>query len=245
LGRLEAEIAGLPQPVDPARTALQNRRDSLARTIETRRAERKEVDGKETFEANARSIIARSDPVALNEALERIKQQVVGEEILSKAGEEKVSFLEERMKRLGEEAEALADGKVQAVRFPREREKNGSPFAVIVKHARIYPLSIGNPLASNQAIHRELAADGDGFRADPIPGKGISLPDSRAVLMATLKAAASKGHYVSIYLYPDSHEVFQELRNALADAKIPYGLEFVGRGLQLVFSSKGSAPPEL
>lgn len=245
LQRLEREIKGLPQSVDPERTALQNRRDSLARTVDARRTTRKEIEGKETSEANARSIVASSDPDALNEALERIKRQVVGEENLANASEEKIRFLEERMKLLSEEAETLGKGKVQAVRFPRERMKDGSPFPIIAQYAQLYPLLIGNQLEANKAIHREPSADRDGFRADPIPGNGIALPDSRPLLMATLKSAASKGHYVSIYLYPDSHEVFQELRNALADEKIPYGLEFEESEHRLSFSSSGSAPPEL
>lgn len=244
LERLQTEVDGLPQ-ADPERTTLQARRNSLARTVGTGRTERSKIDAKEMLEANARSVIAGSDPVALNAALELIKQQFVAEENLSNASEEKIRFLEERMKQLGGEAELLAKAKVQAVRFPREKMKDGSPFPIIVQYARIYPLFIGNPLDSNKAIHRQRVADGDGFRADPVPGKGLSLPESRAELMATLKAAASKGHYVSIYLYPDSHEVFQELRNFLGDAKIPYGLEFVDRERHLSFSSSGSAPPEL
>lgn len=245
LERLDAKIEGLPQSIDPVRAALQTRRDNLLRLIETHQLERKETADNESLEANARAIVARSDPMALNEELERLKQQVTGAENLSKASEEKIRFLEERMKRLGEEAETLAKEKVQAVRFPRERVKKSSPFPLIVRYGQLYPLEIGSLLENNPAIHRESHAKSDGFRAEPIRGKGIAMPESRAALMTTLEAAKEKGFYVSIYLYPDSYEVFQELRTALSDAKISHGLDFMDKARSLGFSSEGSSPPEL
>lgn len=243
--RLETDIEGLPQPVDPERNALQNRRDSLARIVEARRAERKEIEGKETSEANARSIVASSDPDALNEALERIRRQVVGEENLANASQGKIRFLEERIKLLGEEAETLAQGRVQAVRFPRERMKEGSPFPIIVQYGQLYPLRIGRNLGANNSIQRIPYADGDGFDARPVLGRGLTMPESTETLNSTLKAVREEGLYVSIYLYPDSHSVFQDLRNALSEAKIPYGMEFMDSARKLGFSSTGSAPPEL
>jgi hypothetical protein len=245
LQRLEAEIAGLPLSGDPVRAALQSRRESLLRAIETRRTEREEIDGKEMFEANARAIVAQSDPAALNDALERLKQLVVGAENLSKASVEKIRFLEERMKRLGEEAATLAKDKVQAVRFPRERMKKSSPFPIIVRYGKLYPLQIGRLLDNNVAIHRDSLAEGDGFRAEPLRNKGMVMPESRAILMTTLKAAAERDLYVSIYLYPDSYEVFQDLRTALSEAKISHGLDFMDDARGLSFSSEGSSPPEL
>ena len=224
---------------------MQSRRDSLRRTLGDLKSDRKEKEDGEMLEANAHAIVAQVNPADLRAKLDQLNIQVVSAENLAKASSGKIEFLEERLKRLSEESEMLAKSKVQAVRFPRERIKDSSPFPLILKYGQLYPLNIGNALNENNAIDRETYSDGEGFRAEPKKGKGMELPASSETLAATLKAAKAKGCYVSIYLYPDSYEAFQELKNAISEAKISYGLKFMERGSPIGFSSNGSAPPEL
>lgn len=245
LQRLSLKINEMQKDVDPAMASIQSRRDSFKRTLENLQADLKKTADGEMHEAEARAIVTQVDPADLNKKLDQLKLNVVAAENLSKASKEKSEFLEKRLKQLEEESKTLEKSKVQAVRFPRERIKNTSPFPLILKYGQLYPLVIGDSLSNNPAIQRIPAADGDGFRADPIRGKGISLPEARDSLAATLKAAAAEKLFVSVYLYPDSYEEFQELKNAMSEAKISYGIEFLETDYRLTFSSSGSAPPEL
>lgn len=106
-------------------------------------------------------------------------------------------------------------------------------------------MAIGGDFKNNPSITRVPTSDGDGFRADPMLGEGIRSPDTDKALAATLKIAAAKGLYATLYLYPDSHHTFLDLKEALGKAALAYGLEFVKPNRQLFFGSEGSSPPEL
>jgi hypothetical protein len=104
---------------------------------------------------------------------------------------------------------------------------------------------IGEDMRHNPAIeHIELDQD-DAFRARPILGSGMRQPFSDRQLNAALSAAKKQNLYATVYLYPDSYKIFPELRDALSNAELPYGLELVPAERELNFGSEGSAPPEL
>jgi TolA-binding protein len=217
----------------------------LHRTLAGVISQRQESDDEKITEAEARATVAQVNPNDLQQKLDQIQTQVLRMENLAKSEDQKIQFLEERLKQLNDESAVLGKGKVQAVRFPRERKRNVSPFPIIVRHGQVYPLVIGPSLRPNDALNKNTISEGDAIRVEPIKGKGMTLPGSRATLSETLKAAAAEKTYISIYLYSDSFGVFQDLKNAIIDAKISYGLEFMENGSPLTFSSDGSSPPEL
>jgi len=242
--RLDESLQELPSAADPARAALQARRDSIRRALADVKERRKGAEDEELAMADAQAMVARFDPKALQEKLDRLQLEIVGAENLAQAGAAKIEFLEERLRRLGEEGGRLGKSHVQAVRFPRERGKKSSPFPVVVRYGQIYPLVVGAQGRVNPALKRTANSRG-GFSADPIRGQGAVLPESRALLLSTLSGLAAKGLYVTIYLYPDSHETLQSLKDLLGEVKVSYGLDFMEDGKGLTFSSEGSAPPEL
>lgn len=242
--RVMTEMDQLESTTDPALAELQARRDSLRRVHERLRREINEGLTKESSEAEARAISSQGDLYALAERLEDLKLLRSMSEGAESATAEKIRFLDQRLENLREESIKLVNGRTQAVRFARERPGEDSPSPVILRFNAVYPLVLGVDFEENPAIDR-APTGADSFRADPIRGRGIVHPSADRFLIATLELAREKGQYVTLYLYPDSHEVFGEFKEALSKAKISYGLEFVSPERSLSFGSKGSMPPKL
>ncbi|MGA0845712.1 MAG: hypothetical protein ACO3RV_04160, partial [Luteolibacter sp.] len=120
-----------------------------------------------------------------------------------------------------------------------------SPFPIILRYNAAYPLVVDRNFADNPAIQRIPLDDGGGFTAIPKRGQGIHQPVDDDRFSSVLRWAASNDLYATIYLYPDSHGVFADLRESLARAKLSYGLEFIPPGRELNFASEGESPPEL
>ncbi|MEO8615456.1 MAG: hypothetical protein ABI600_09965 [Luteolibacter sp.] len=243
--RLESEIARLEVSTDPKLAELQMRRDSLRKLHERWRNDYKDQQNQESSEADARALVAQGNPEALSERLRELKLQRSSSEGIENAAAEKIRFLEQRSANLHEESTNIAKGKSQLLRFPRERSSGNSPFPIILRYDAIYPLAIGTDFGANDSVHRTPSSGSDGFRAEPIRGRGISLPSTDKQLAVTLKEAADKGLYVTLYLYPDSHHALSGLKDALAKANISYGLEFVKSDRSLSFGSEGTSPPKL
>jgi hypothetical protein len=243
--RLAAEIKRLSASVDPALAQLQAKRDSLRELEKQLEEESHERDLKETGDAEIKALLARGDPDSLKEALSEMKQRLSKSEGIDSAAADKVTFLEQRIAKLSSEAESLAKGRFQAVRFPRERNPSADPFPIILRYGAVYPLQIGKQMLSNPSLRMEPGPDASSVEAIPLEGKGSKNPGEDEVILATLKQAASKRLYATIYLYPDSHDAFVDLQQVIGNAGISYGLEFIPLNRKLFFSSEGSAPPEL
>jgi hypothetical protein len=185
------------------------------------------------------------DPEVLGNELERLRRIAAEKEGMSKAIVDKIKFLSDRLDSLAKELEALEGGITQQLRFPRERGGKKNPFPVIVWGERLYPLRIGANLSPNPAVVMEPTPSGNGSIAKPIKGKGCDNPLNDRIFMAGIKAAKKKGGYISIYLYPDSHAIFRELKTALFKEGVGYGIEFVPAFQMLSFGSDGTKPPEL
>lgn len=244
IARLKSDIAQLSQSTDPKIAELQSRRNSLNELLESLQKNAKEKDDLEINEADVRAIAAKGDPKLLEEKLKELKLQKSKNESKHAASIEKIRSLEQRSKNLTEEAENLGKGKTQAVRFPRERAAKSSPFPIIIRYNRVYPLEVDGGKCHNPAVERRKI-DEDVIRVSPVPGRGIAKPLDDADLISLLKAMARKGYYATLYLYPDSHGVFNDLTQAMGNAGMTYGLDFVVADTELNFGSNGSAPPEL
>jgi hypothetical protein len=242
--QLQDEIARVSESIDPELSELQARRDSLKKLQDSLEAGIKNDAILELDYAKAKALLAKENKEALEERLADIQLQRSKIESLCNTTTDKIRFLEIRSKNLSEELTNLDKGKVQAVRFPRERVTSASPFPIIIRYNKIYPLLIGRHLHPNPAIQRIPETD-ESFNAKPIPGQGITLPKDELDLHVVLKAANAGKCYATLYLYPDSHAVFHDLRDAFNKTGIKYGLEFVGGDQELKFVPNGSSPPEL
>lgn len=242
--RMTSEIDRLSKTTDPRLLDLQARRNSLRTLQEGLERSIKEKQNKEINEAEARSLVALEKNEILEKSLVELRLQKSKTEILHIAAIDKIRFLEQRIKCLSDETAKLAKGRMQAVRFPRERKPEGRAFPIIIRYNAVYPIALDGDMRPNPALER-IPKAGDHFRARPIPGQGVASPNNDRDLHLVLRAAARENCYASLYLYPDSHGVFAELLEALAESGLNYGLEFVGRGQELSFGPEGNAPPEL
>jgi len=243
--RLQSEITHLEGSTDPKLAELQSRRDSLRRIHGRLRKDLTDRQDVEANEVELRAIANQGDPGALAEILKELKLQRSKAAGIEGASAEKIRFMQQRIADLHEESGSLKNGKNQTVRFPRERPSQASPLPIILRYDAIYPLGIGADFGANPSISRTPVPANEGFCAEPIKGHGIGVPSTDKVLAVTLKAANTKGMYATVYLYPDSHHAFGELKEALSRASISYGLEFLKSDRVLYFSSEGTRPPEL
>lgn len=242
--RTRTLIEKLKDSIDPELAKMMERRDSLKETLVMLEEELEQLSSQEEFEAEARAFIALGRIEDLREHLTTMKQELAKLKAIDEVGDEKIAYLKNRETSLKDKLKEWEQGQVAPVRLPKEKRPGGNPFPVIVRHGEIYPLVIGANLRDNPAVGR-LALDEDAFRARPLKGKGAPLPDGKASLIATLRAAKERGCYITAYVYGDSHGQFQELKSLIAECQLSYGLEFKEAGQELNFASEGTSPPKL
>ncbi len=245
LADLQRELARVEESIDPQRASQAARLDSLKETLAFLKAEIERMSRGEEVLAEAQALSALGRREELERELKNLKQQVVSAESLAKASQEKIDFLSRRKSELESQIKGAERGKTQTVRFPREKGQAGNPFPIILKYGRVYPLAEGVTLEDSATIKRTATGLGDAFLAEPIKGRGHQLPAASNDLRETLKVAKRESLYVSIYVYPDSHDVFQSLKELIFESNLRYGIEFIPSERSMRFSSAGSKPPEL
>ncbi|MCH2065253.1 MAG: hypothetical protein MK194_16185 [Roseibacillus sp.] len=245
LADLQRELVRVEESVDPQRASQAARLDSLKETFASLKEEVDRMSRGEEVLAEAQALSALGRREELERKLKDLKQQVVSAESLSRASQEKIDFLSRRKSELESQIEGAEKGKIQTVRFPREKGRAGNPFPVILKYGRVYPLAEGVTLKDSPTIKRTAIGLGNAFLAEPIKGRGHQLPAASGDLGVTLKVARRENLYVSIYVYPDSHDVFQIFKELIFESNLRYGLEFMPPEQSIRFSSSGSKPPEL
>jgi hypothetical protein len=246
LRQVQKDIAELAESVDPGLAKLLERRDYLRSTLEDLRARVGDAETGTMSDAKLRALANHADPVLMASHLDLLKTRLTDEQVKNDAISDKRIFLKDRLKDLQEEAAALKEGRIQTVRFPREKGARRSSFPIILVKGSIYPLGIGADLSENPGIvRRDLDVEDGSFEAEPIVGRGLELPADRALLRETIEAAKKQNAAVSVYLYPDSHEVFQDLKAEIFAVGAGYGVEFVKKGKTLAFGENGTQPSEL
>jgi len=245
LAEADTAIKTLADQEDTGQGGLNLKRNKLEVLVGKLRGESRVIEDSEISNAELEAMAKSGDPEVLGKELERLRRIAVEKEGMSKSILEKTKFLSDRLDSLAKELEALEGGITQQLRFPRERGGGKNPFPVIVRGERLYPLSTGANLSPNPAVMMEPTSGGDGHIAKPIKEKGCNNPLNDRIFIAGIKAAKKNGGYISIYLYPDSHAIFRELKTVLFREGIGYGIEFVPAFQELSFGSNGTKPPKL
>ena len=244
VGKMLLEIERLGGEVDPVVAALIARRESLQGTLEMLEEQVGELAASEETNADARAFLVLGKTSDLEEKLRRIREELARVKLLDYAGNEKAEFLDGRLKALRSQLTEMARARVSPVRFPKEKKKSGSPFPIIVKYGKIYPLEVGKALKRNPSIERTSTSE-TSFFATPIRARGDKLPAESASVSETLKAAKRLGCSVDAYVYEDSHGAFQDLKALMGATNLSYGLEFVPADKKMHFGDEGTSPPEL
>lgn len=250
LASARAELTGLEklreelqQARSPALDDLLTQRDSLQAAVSRLRSE-KETREKMNSDT-ARKIVsdAEKEREALKEqlTLERLRLENANKEssLASAAKKAAEDELHERVLELERANQAM----VEKLRFPRERDTPKAPSPIIVRFGQVHPVETKE---RNTHPSVEAVPGADGNRTiTPIKGQGLDPKKDAAVLRSLLPVLSRGGHYLTIYVYPDSFDTFRELKQLVLDLGLEYGLDICPEGHVLVFGERGTKPAPL
>ncbi len=160
------------------------------------------------------------------------------------SSEKEIARLESRQKELAKKTAAAKTQNREQLRFPKEGKQEKSPFWVILKHGRIYPVRGDNGDLNNTTLIWEPVGD-EGQRVTPRPAAGAVLPAEAENLAAQLRAVSSGRQYLTVCLFPDSYDTWREYRRIAQSVGLEYGLKFFNKNDDLFMSKNGSTPPPL
>ncbi len=171
--------------------------------------------------------------------LERKMQQVNNE---IRAYEQELARIEGRMKEISSMIQKEAGSRAVALRFPKERAQTKRPFNIICKFDRVYPLDLPSG-GRNEVSIRWVAKEGDSRESNPIEQAGWTTSADAARVESMLRGLSKSDHYIVLYVYPDSFEVFRAVREKATKMGLDCGFELQRPGYPIVWGSSGNAPP--
>jgi chaperonin cofactor prefoldin len=139
----------------------------------------------------------------------------------------------------------LVGANTEKIRLPKERSTDKSPFFVICRYNKVYPVyvvsSSGNLRVNPHVKTLSLDADSDAFL--PIPEEGI--PADAQKIRSALSQTPSR-YYIVCLVFPDSVESFRQLRKGLGSVfpDIAWKPKRADDDVVLTTAGKGDAPPK-
>jgi hypothetical protein len=109
----------------------------------------------------------------------------------------------------------LTGANTEKIRLPKERTTEKSPFFVICRHNKVYPVNLvsaAGSLSPNPDVE-VTTIDSESEAYDPIPERGV--PADAQKIRAALSQTPSR-FFIVCLVYPDSVEAFRYLRKELA-----------------------------
>ncbi len=241
--KLNAMLGDSPLPLTPERGEKLTELERLRRILESLQNQTEELDKTIAKSAVAISIDPGLQIRQLKADQRAIQQDIESMNNMIPAMDEQIAQLEQRRQSLEKDRHNASESRTIKMRFPREHSSDLIPFAVIVRHGKVYPLLLAN-LSKNPDITR-TDSDDDSTRCEPILAKGWSVTADREKIDSLFSAIKGEGVYVSIYAYPDSFDICRLFRQAIIDQGLQFGLKAITENQPLFFSSKGSSPPPL
>jgi hypothetical protein len=134
------------------------------------------------------------------------------------------------------------DSRALAFRFPKERMRTKEPFAVICRYNKIYPIADASGRQNKETI-KWVNVGKDSELSEPIPDQGMEHQKHEKEIQRLLDSVNRSNTYMTFYVYDDSFEPFQFIRDLAVKRNLDYGLAFKDRAADLIWSSEGSSPP--
>lgn len=226
---------------DAILAALAAELEALRKTQERLRADKSAV-----AEADAKP--ATGDPTAEIDRLRReiraLEEKIANAEVMESAGDATEKDLQNRIARIKDQLKNTVPTAEEQVRFPKEKNITKTPVNMILKYGEIFPLTgmDGQPFPG---ITREQKEGEEGFAARPNQSSGWRPVRNLTQLREVLAAARREGWYMSLYVYPDSFEVFRALREQILETGVDYGFEVLPEHYTMTFGPKGTSPKPL
>ena len=139
--------------------------------------------------------------------------------------------------------QALVDSKQQNLRLPRERTTSSASALLMFQNGRVVlafkPSGFGAGFVDANVTKSAATLNRTRITINPGAGWDLSDPSDRGEIAETIADAARNGNAITIAVWPDSYELFDDLRKQMIDANVPYQLwpQDAGEDLLVSFGS--------
>jgi hypothetical protein len=177
--------------------------------------------------------------IAQVRALDRKVHQVENE---LRADDQELARLQGRTRDVGRMIQNEKGARSVSLRFPKERVQTKSPFRIICKFNRVYPLRLKSGGRNETSIRWESKGN-DSTASTPIEQEGWTTAADSARIESLLRALPKSEYYIVIYAYPDSFETFRAVREQATRMGLECGFELQPPEVTIIWGSSGNAPP--
>jgi hypothetical protein len=136
------------------------------------------------------------------------------------------------------------DVRVVTLRFPKERARTKRSLPIICKFGKIYPIMDAEGRKNDTSI-AWTSKGRDAELSRPVEALGWTPAGNKAAIDNLLRSIPKGEIYLAFYVYPDSFDAFNALREQAAAAQLDFGVQLERAGSDLIWSSEGSSPPPL
>jgi hypothetical protein len=139
----------------------------------------------------------------------------------------------------------LTGANTEKIRLPKERTTDKSPFFVICRYNKVYPVNLvtasGNLRPNPDVKILSLDADSDAF----LPIQAVGIPADSQQIRTALSQTPSR-FFIVCLVFPDSVEAFRQLRKGLGSVfpDIAWKPQKADDDIILTTAGKGVAPPK-
>jgi hypothetical protein len=139
--------------------------------------------------------------------------------------------------------QALAESKQQNLRLPRERTTSSASALLMFQNGRVVlafqPSVIGSGFVDANVTKSAATLNRIRITINPGAGWDFTDPGDRVEIAETIADAARNGNAITVAVWPDSYELFDDLRKQMIDSNVPYQLwpQDAGEELLLSFGS--------
>jgi hypothetical protein len=236
---LKELLAELDREGDSDLRRLASERDSLKQTLDRLRQEKTQMQNQKAKQAAGAFLDPGKELTTLRLQVQQNQLELETAQSQIAATAEKQRDLTDRLLRLQGSIRDSEAKRIVKLRFPKERSKTKRASPVIVRHGQVFSVS---------GEFRGLAVtkpDADSIIVTPIPNEGLTIPTHTQEILALINRCNVNQTYMTIYVYPDSFDVFRELKSLLHQTGCDYGIEVIDHEIPLQFGSTGTSPSPL
>ena len=216
---------------------------SEKKLLEQAIASEKTKSERDDFTAKEMAVKLSIDPGVqikeLSDALKSLKQQQASLSNKLEAQNAQTNHAQTRISEISTLIKHQQEVRSVTLRFPKERTQTKQSRHIICKFGKIYtyPDSVG-------AIKLTPLNKGD-FLLEPIQNRGVNFKTEATKVDSLLNSIQKDKHYVSLYVYPDSFEAYQWIRDTILKNGLEFGVSFENGSDDLIFGTNGTALPSL
>ena len=233
----------LPKPDGSKMAEFVAEKKRLENALQEARVDQMKSVGDLQDSANEQGTELNKEWKKLEEERKTIQRHVTEESNAIKAQDENSERLQLRFKVLGGLIEQEKARRVARLRFPRERENVRQSYPIICKFGRIYPVHDAAMRDNTRTI--EWVTEDRGKVSLPIEAEGWTTIKDEPAINAMLRDLSSSNFYAVFIVFPDSFDVYHELRDRVTASNMDFGLSIEPSETRIYWGEDGKTPPPL